>query len=1446
MKMELFLKRSRGSATIMICILMLPMILFSTLVVDVSRIMYAKSVIGGAGDLILNAQMSEFDHVLKDMYGIFAASSTEAELKEAMRSYYNQTIRGILPELSNNDDEIGKVVNELLGIAFDRQSADSIDFSNILNLAVEEGSSGFSITGVPGSAIANPAVLKRQIIDAMKYRAPISVASSLLTKLHALKDSRAQNKVVEKKLEYAKSLDELSQACIKAAEDIAMYDSICGIFNERVDDDPINGYQFQKDICNRARYWYYGALVAEQYVMKLSELCEKRQPKKDVREILKSSVEERFVDSSPEILSTWENARDKIDDLIVQRHYVESMNSEERLNDLADLNEELDALFCYVETIVNSNLEIPTNIARTGLLEEYLSVDIMFQQNNSIKELLINDVGNSNYYTLKEMRERLTTYDGLKKEDIVCVPEKDCNLSSQWDSWIRFLDDQISIISGTGKPLMSREAVDLIDLCVEAEKKINTHLQFYQMELNAQVRYENGLDDGESTPETTAFMEKYEEWKRIQQDYSEVVKLLTGQLVGKKSVKGDVSRFETCVCNYSLSKGITDWFLEEANETLFDYYCETKLIESLADTIEKDMNKILTCLEAIKKNKKEWGDAAEALDDGVTKSTFVSDYQTTTEAFNEDEINDLVKEIKTGERKAKYGKKLATIVNETKFLNQKVVDAKFAQSILDMWNGRNKLPIKALFSEQKVIDADDLKQVLRSKVNSEASCFEIAHDILYDKRNGYSFSKEFLVDKNTYTWDAPPATMFYNVLGNEMYSFSELGLIDGYEDNPAELDDFSTAGDAELDALGFLSMLKQVKEAEKPEERFVFTLFKYIETKQTQELNDDQKNAESNLNSKLKENDATFNKEPSPTTTPTPSPTGGISIAETIEAIKGYYGTEEENQEDSNFSAGDASKMKGTQVPKKQSGYTSEGNQASGTVSGGNSFLDALANVGKILVENVYVEEYLTEMFTCDMDKNTTFQNLLGESYGNTNAWYGKEIEYILWGDVNFEKNVDTTYLSIFLIRLAINGVYAFTASDIQAFTRGMAWTIAGAFPCAVPLVQVLLTIALALAESGLDIAQLREGKDVVIFKSANTFICSPTGLSSKVMTEAVNQAVKTAEEFVVKNCKDFIGKLDKTIGDHLSELDDYIDTTIKTQTEAMKDQVISFVVTPINNKLCSLAEQSSLRGPITQQSISDAIDDAVEVLAGQIKNQQPSMTRDLEEKALELIKSEGIIDNLKTVLTQKLSNGKFNPVEIGSVLETELRNKLNALDGFVNMVSEYKTNLIEEAQNGLRGLEEKGIDAFEEYMDGVSNKVTDKINGRISEFAQDWTERTGGISEPTGSTSLTLNYKEYCKIFVLIGVSIDDKPLLQRAAALMQINVRAGHGGQSQSSPKFDATTACTLFRVTTNVRMKTLLPWGVEINTGDSVESKGWQLSAEDIGSYDATVIYTGVAGY
>ena len=71
----------QGSVTIFLLIIMLPMLVFSFSVMDLCKIFMAKSLQESSADLALNAALTSYDAVLKDMYGIMATSSHRQDHK---------------------------------------------------------------------------------------------------------------------------------------------------------------------------------------------------------------------------------------------------------------------------------------------------------------------------------------------------------------------------------------------------------------------------------------------------------------------------------------------------------------------------------------------------------------------------------------------------------------------------------------------------------------------------------------------------------------------------------------------------------------------------------------------------------------------------------------------------------------------------------------------------------------------------------------------------------------------------------------------------------------------------------------------------------------------------------------------------------------------------------------------------------------------------------------------------------------------------------------------------------------------------------------------------------------------------------------------------------------------------------------------------------------------
>lgn len=214
--MDKFFRKTKGAISIFLVLIMLPMFTCAGLIVDGARISAARTSVTGAGDLTMNAALSEYDQILKDVYGLFAMSETTEDLEANVARYFSNTINneGIL---QGSDSYTRSFINSI-GSLF---STDDVTFDNIVDTQVES----FNLVEVSNSALANPTVLERQIIEYMKYRGPVSMGSGLLTKLGCIGETSKQTKALEAKVDYEKKLDTVQDACETAYSAINSFNS---------------------------------------------------------------------------------------------------------------------------------------------------------------------------------------------------------------------------------------------------------------------------------------------------------------------------------------------------------------------------------------------------------------------------------------------------------------------------------------------------------------------------------------------------------------------------------------------------------------------------------------------------------------------------------------------------------------------------------------------------------------------------------------------------------------------------------------------------------------------------------------------------------------------------------------------------------------------------------------------------------------------------------------------------------------------------------------------------------------------------------------------------------------------------------------------------------------------------------------------------------------------
>ena len=201
--MKIFYNK-RGSLTVFMAGILTVVIIFTTVLIDGGRIILARNIVSGAGDMALNAGLTYYNSVLQDTYGLFAISQNMDELEKNLEVYFNATLKS--GGLYNQG-----LVKELVDIALSERGTEEV--SDIMKMKLAKGD--FSISQATGANLSNANILRAQVLDYMKYRAPAVIGYGFLEKMNILKSLPAQQKALEDKKDYEKKLKEIQDLCLE-------------------------------------------------------------------------------------------------------------------------------------------------------------------------------------------------------------------------------------------------------------------------------------------------------------------------------------------------------------------------------------------------------------------------------------------------------------------------------------------------------------------------------------------------------------------------------------------------------------------------------------------------------------------------------------------------------------------------------------------------------------------------------------------------------------------------------------------------------------------------------------------------------------------------------------------------------------------------------------------------------------------------------------------------------------------------------------------------------------------------------------------------------------------------------------------------------------------------------------------------------------------------------
>lgn len=180
-----FGKRCEGTIAVFLTLILIPTFIFSGVMVDGSRIMASKNLVSGAGDLAMNAALSNYHEELNEVYGLLAMANTPQEIESIMKDCF---------ETSLNASGVSRE-----------------DFSKALvYLELTEG--GFSASSLVDTEIYQTEVFKQEVLEYMKYRAPVTLVDRAVKdkvgKLETISEERA---AADAELKFEKELNDVQQ-----------------------------------------------------------------------------------------------------------------------------------------------------------------------------------------------------------------------------------------------------------------------------------------------------------------------------------------------------------------------------------------------------------------------------------------------------------------------------------------------------------------------------------------------------------------------------------------------------------------------------------------------------------------------------------------------------------------------------------------------------------------------------------------------------------------------------------------------------------------------------------------------------------------------------------------------------------------------------------------------------------------------------------------------------------------------------------------------------------------------------------------------------------------------------------------------------------------------------------------------------------------------------------
>ena len=1269
-----FMYKNKGAISIFLVIVLIPMLVFSSIFVDMSRINLAKSVAESSGELTLNTALTNYDAVLKDMYGLFATSQDTDELFENLENYYIQCIEAAGVAEADADNYVDQIMQ------FIKSETGTDDMLN-MNLT------SFEVTKPTGGSLANPAVLKSQIVEFMKYRGPINLGTGIFDAFSSLKNVKKQTQLVDNKNKFYDQQTSMMEKLESVWSELEDYQYRDAFTMYKGDKCTFPDGDYLKLSAERMNDCVEPLKLSVAYVVRYLYFADSNYVKHDGYSITREdSTDDAYTD-------IWVINPD-------DTKYKVNAIPDEKTGSVDTVIEDLNVVYRLAQKLErNDSLVLELSAGKLNLSDTE-KIRLVSKTTSLINSGYQKDVKDF-IAALVKLQNAWNNCDSAKMAEYTVFFEEGTNGNY---NTLRITNDENATGDSRG-PLGSF-----------AKTQLDAHLK----ESAGHIKNYNGL------------------MSRVYQYWDETNRIVSAARI---YVRDCTSSAE----NYAW---IFDSFLEGKIKKLDAALSTLTTIKSELSNSESDYNKALAA----------WKSSANGLSGETIGDNDLS------------EIAKLEKVLTVAKVEALYTR-VQSAKTSLESLRNQVGQFKVLGKAWKELENNGSISYNTL---QNLLTTDQKNSIANVAKSSNTGTENIdGATAIYDK--AYDSVVTTLQAKVESTvikteWAASEAAKSPNLTKNqvELYTwlynnFYDEASVKARFDTNKTLDNYTPAGDTTTST----DVSSNKDKADKPQDGM-----------------EDKANGKDGYNNKNGASIVTPNR---------PHDTSFLPSGE-WEKIKGELYKQSGNSDTSLDS--DA--------------MLSSSTDALSTLDG---VMDLVGNMATTLRDDLYICNYIMNMFSYSTyeaeiavandneaspfaswyewsadenkyklksDFSTDYSNssqMLKDARTltkvsinpNANYLYGQEVEYIIYGDGGVAKS----YGTIYMLRFALNTVYAFTDAEIGNITTAAATALFGTPPLTplIPVAKIAMTIGLALAESAYDLYQLKCGDEIPLMKNNNTWVMKPSSAAKAVAGEIIEYAVVEAIDQGVKVLNDALEMTDEELQKLINEGGDAFENLEGAATEnTIKEiknygnQAVQEIVNICNNVTSEAMEHEGYQKGQTSEKISAAIQKLDAWLAT-----QGSSTSDVvylaKKTAVDYLKQNNgeaigelfdAIDNVSGVQSNE---------DLADLINRKLGDIQTAVDKKIDDLSEQAGNALSEFKNSAM---QKLKDAAAQGAESLRNSLKEQIGAAFGTSSSKGTGTNNVVS-----SLLSWQYSDYLQLFLLIGIVASPESILLRTADVIELNMQ-------------------------------------------------------------------------